>query len=77
MKFKVGDKVKVLPSAVNIGVDKSDVGKIGVIFEIESPESILIKTTYTENWFWCVYPKDIVPVIKVGQQLIFSFMEDI
>ena len=77
MKFKVGDKVKILPSAVNIGVDKSDVGKIGVIFEIESPESILIKTTYTENWFWCVDPEDIVLVVKVGQQLTFSFMKDI
>lgn len=75
-QFKVGDKVRILPSAADIGVDKSEIGKIGVIFQIESPDRILIQTSFTKGWFWEVHSRDIIPVIAKGQQLLFNFMKD-
>ena len=33
MKFKIGDKVKILPSAVSGGVSEHAVGKVGKIIE--------------------------------------------
>lgn len=75
MKFKIGDKVKILPSAVDIGVDKGEIGKIGVIFQIESSDRILIKTSFTKVWFWEVHSRDIIPAIAKGQQLLFNFMQ--
>ena len=72
-KFKVGDKVKILPSATTIGVEDSEVGTTQTILQIESPTTIVI--TDSTDGRWHVYPRDITPVFIVGQQLLFSFME--
>ncbi|KKN73113.1 hypothetical protein LCGC14_0404220 [marine sediment metagenome] len=79
-KFKVGDKVKILPSASNIGVNDAGIGKIGTVTDC-SYMMQYIKVYMDERCKitghrrdWAVSPKDIEPVIKVGQQLLFSFM---
>ena len=79
MNFKVGDKVKILPSATIIGVRKSEVGKTVLIRGIyNESDSIMVTDSRGEGYgYWSVNSYDIAPVIKVGQQLTFSFMEDI
>lgn len=73
MKFKIGDKVKILPSAAYIGVEENEIGTTQTIIRVESLDTIVI--TDTDGGYWHVDPHDIIPVIKVGQQLLFSFME--
>ena len=73
VKFKIGDKVKILPSAVVIGVSESEVGTIQTILQVESLDTIII--TDSGVCCWRVGPRDITSVIKIGQQLLFNFME--
>ncbi len=73
LKFKVGDKVKILPSAVDIGVSKSEVGTTQTILRVENLDTIII--TSSDGGSWDVYSDDIIPVIVIGQQLLFDFME--
>ena len=75
MKFKIGDKVKILPSATGVNVAKSEVGKIGVITEIYNRYNIYVDTDTRKFAPWVVYEHDIAHVIKKGQQLLFNFME--
>ncbi len=76
MKFKVGDEVRILPSAVGISVAKDEVGKIGKILQVYSPTQIIIHTATGGYEPWVVRECDIAPVIKIGQQLMFQFMEE-
>lgn len=71
-KFKIGDKVRVLPSAVAINVKKSEVGTIQTILRVESLDTIII--TDSGGGSWDVYPNDITLVPVIGQQSLFSFM---
>ena len=74
MKFKVGDKVKILPSAAIIGVEKSEVGKV-VKVRCVFGDDILINDSRGKMYgTWSVNSYDITPAIKVGQQLLFDFM---
>ena len=77
MKFKIGDKVKVLPSVMTIGVSEREVGKIVSIRSIyNESDGIMITDSRGEGYgCWCVNNYDIAPVIKIGQQLLFNFME--
>ena len=77
MKFKIGDKVKILPSATIIGVWESEVGKTVSIRSIYNESAgVMITDSRGEGYgLWCVNSYDIAPVIKVGQQLLFSFMQ--
>lgn len=77
MKFKIGDKVKILPSAVDGGVSERAVGKIGII-TYYSPGSyfcVLMDYEREKGGTWAVCPCQMEPAIKVGQQLLFNFME--
>jgi serine acetyltransferase len=75
-KFKIGDKVKILPSATTIGVRESEVGKVVNIRSIynESDGIMITDSRGVEYGCWCVNDYDITPAIKVGQQLLFDFM---
>ncbi len=75
MKFKVGDKVKILPSAVDINVAGSEIGEIGIVVYVYAEEEYSIKTAsgYYEEWW--VRARDIAPAIIKGQQLLFDFMQ--
>lgn len=72
-KFKVGDKVRILPSVVNIGVSESEVGTIQTVIRIIDPETIDITTSSGGSWW--VRPDQIECIIIKGQQLLFNFME--
>lgn len=74
MKFKVGDKVRILPSAIDIGVRPSEVDTIQTIIRIIDPETIDI--TDSNNGSWWVQPDQIKPLIVIGQQLMFVFMDE-
>lgn len=81
MKFKIGDKVLLLPGVVlDDGVATYAVGKTGKVIKAY-PEYYLVhmdkpgKNDYTHTW--AVDECNIAPIIVKGQQLIFSFMEDI
>lgn len=72
MGFKIGDKVKILPSAINIGVRKSEVGTIQTVIRII--DSMTIDITDSNNGSWWVEPDQIKLVVVKGQQLLFDFM---
>lgn len=76
MKFKIGDKVRILPSAVNGGVSEHAVGKVGKIIEYRDAGGyfLVLMDKYTENnnpdLSWAVYSYQMEPAIKIGQQLL-------
>lgn len=70
MKFKIGDKVKILPSAVDGGVSRTEVGTIQTVIKIIDPAVPILDITSSDSGSWWVYPDQIVPAIKVGQQLL-------
>jgi len=73
VKFKKGDNVRILPSAVDVNVSKAEVGKVGVVLAVGY--DVTVKTATEKFGRWYVRYCDITPVIKVGQQLEFSFMQ--
>lgn len=80
MGFKIGDKVRILVSAVDIGVAINEVGKMGVVTLYHSSDEIIVfmdkirkESGYRVEWI--VNSSQIEPVVKVGQQLLFSFMD--
>jgi hypothetical protein len=78
-KFKVGDKVRILPSAVAGGVDKTDVGKIGRItgwFEGGGYFTVVMNHWTTLVWSWAVYPNQMEHAVEIGAQLVFDFMSE-
>ena len=81
MKFKVGDKVRILPSAEKIGVFKSEVGRVGIIEDTDFLGQFIhirMVKPYQINGrihTWAVKSPQITPFIKVGEQLEFAFME--
>ena len=81
MKFKIGDKVKILSSATGIGVDETDVGKGGVISSVSMSNSSA--TVYMDEVCsgrghkcrWSVNISMIKLLPTKGEQLLFSFMK--
>ena len=76
-KFKVGDKVRILPSAIRGSVSEKAVGKIGEIKSSASAGYFCVLMDYEDggSMTWAVYPCQMEPVIKIGQQLVFEFMK--
>ncbi len=74
MKFKIGDRVIILPSATRIGVWEERVGNIAVISELNfMNEYILIEE---EGYVWSVKRSHIKRIAIKGEQLLFAFMEE-
>lgn len=78
---KVGDKVNILPFAVDGGVSQEDVGKIGEVTKYCSRGGyfyvIICDPTYksfNSHLSWAVYSDQIELAVVKGQQLLFSFM---
>ena len=67
-KFKVGDKVKILPSATRVGVESEEVGKVGVIKDIR------VCTARGCVCLWNVGCKMLELYPVKNQQLEFPFM---
>ena len=84
MKFKVGDKVKILLSATSVGVEREEVGKVGVITRMENrvceDYGIGVKMNEvceTRGYIptWNVGEGMIVLSPQKNEQLVFDFME--
>ena len=80
VKFKVGDKVKILPSAVLWNVPKSEVGKFGVLVQHFSSKDLYVYMDkpwpeYNTREKWVVHFSHIEIAVKPGQQLEFAFMQ--
>lgn len=74
-KFKKGDKVRILPSAMDVSVLEVAIGKTGVITRYSSSDSIIVRMDKSRRLdgyrdIWSVSSSQIEPVIKVGQQLL-------
>ena len=76
-KFKIGDKVKILPRATRVGVYKEEVGKIGIIswinVDCDCFNVTMLNSCKGKVRRWSLSNHHITPVIKVGQQLLFDF----
>jgi len=72
MELKVGDKVRIVKFP-----DKDIVGLIGEVIRVDNHPVCPYEVKLVSNQFWVcsMYPSEIEPLIKVGQQLLFSFME--
>ena len=67
-RYKVGQKVILLPSAVKDGIFKSEIGKIAEITNIDKYSYFYnIETNFAS---WVVNECNIVPAIVIGQQLL-------
>ena len=80
MKFKVGDKVRILPSAIDVGVWAEEIGKVGVVVSSWADDNsfvveMLLPCKGGTILRWSVRQENIALVIEIGQQLMFSFME--
>lgn len=81
-KFKVGDKVRILPEATLWNVPEAEVGKLGVIDCCYSPKRFRVYmdelwVQYNEREKWEVHSSHIELAVKPGQQLLFAFMEQL
>jgi len=74
-KFKIGDRVKILPSAVTIGVAEREVGKVAKVTGGCGSDIMISDSRGCEYASWCVNDYDIIPFIEIGQQLLFDFMQ--
>jgi len=82
MKFKIGDKVRILPSAIKIGVWAAEVGKIGIVTSgcivpdgrqfLQIKMLNLCKGKYRR---WSVSNASLCPAVEKNEQLLFGFME--
>ncbi len=77
VKFKIGDKVKILPSATGVTVWKEEVGKIGRVTSIryDSFYVRMLNPCKGKLRLWSVGDNMIALIVKVGQQLLFEFMQ--
>ena len=83
MKFKVGDKVKILSRATMVGVEREDVGKVGVVASISGYlteySGILVKMNDVCKArecipTWSVGSTMIALTPRKNEQLVFDFM---
>ena len=78
--FVVGDKVRILPSALDVNVPKDEIGKKGVVrkfMDIQDYMLVLMDKPRNRDGYrydWTVRPNHIELVINVGQKLQFAFM---
>lgn len=73
-KFKVDDRVKILPSAREVSIRDECIGSIGIIIVVINNDydyTVKVGTRY-----WYCRKRDMEHVIPVGQQLEFDFMEE-
>ena len=83
VKFKIGDKVRILSLATSVCVESEDVGKVGVINLIDEDVNerrgirVLMQEVCKARGCicrWNVGDKMIEPYPRKGEQLLFDFM---
>lgn len=84
MKFKVGDKVKVVRKSIrgqgqevywNHFMDKA-IGKVYTVLEISGGGNLRLNTESDTFYNYLYPPKGVEKVIIKNQQLLFSFMNE-
>jgi len=80
MKFKVNDRVKILPSATETGVLNSEVGKIGIVIAThdftDGSQILLVQMLNLcrgKYQKWTISSRYIDIATKIGEQLLFDF----
>ena len=73
-KFKVGDKVRILPSADDVNVPPDEIGKTGVITDYYSSNDILVYMDKPRasglRVDWVVHSSQIELAVVPGKQLL-------
>jgi len=73
MIFKIGDKVKILPSASQDGIHRDDLDREAIVEDNHNYNSMYIRMVsprLNDNGGWWVRGEYLEPAIKVGQQLL-------
>ena len=79
MKFKIGDKVKVVRRSIvdevywNCHMNKA-IGKVYTVLEISHRGNVRLNTKSDTGWNYLYPLKGVEKVIIKNQQLLFSFM---
>jgi len=77
MKYKIGQRVKFLPSAREDGIPRSAIGKDCIITTSDIPPFLRVRMIPPfVREYWYVNRNHIERVIQIGQQLLFPFMEE-
>ena len=71
MNFNLGDKVKIIGWKGNPRVGQ--IGQIDALCPLDS--DFVCVVSVGEGWSCAMKESEIEPVARVGQQLLFSFME--
>jgi len=71
--IKVGDKVRILPSAISVWVDELSIGHVCEVVDICGPNDILVKDGNRQWGLGCEHWE---PYIKKDEQLVFDFMKE-
>lgn len=77
LKYPIGAVIRYTPDAYNVcSAAGKDIGKLGtVIAYLGHQVKIHLPTSEKQSKTWLTLWKNITPVIKKNQQLLFSFME--
>ena len=71
--IKVGDKIRILPCAVNIFVDHESIGNVCEVTYVYEDNSISVKDGLHN---WSLQRRDWEPYIRKDEQLVFDFMKE-
>ena len=71
--IKVGDKIRILPCAVNIFVDHESIGNVCEVTRVYGANSISVKDGLHN---WSLQRRDWEPYIRKDEQLVFDFMKE-
>ena len=80
MRFKVGDRVEILPLVTGVGVEEEEIGKVGVVSHVFSDTDVMVKMNEVCKARGCIPEWSVgVEMIKLlpgkNEQLLFSFMK--
>lgn len=73
MKLKVGDKVRIVKFP-----NEDVIGLIGEITKVDNHYILPyeVKLVSNQDWVCSMYGSEIDPEKRIGQQLLFSFMDE-
>ena len=79
LKFPIGSRIRYVPNTNDVNdMARKDIGKQGTVIEYSNLNymvKIHLPTSEKRSKTWRTLWKNIKPVIKKNQQLLFSFMD--
>ena len=70
MRYKIGQLVRILPEAEDIGVAGFEIGKIRKVVAITGDETLDIQAHEGRKYPWHVFSEHIEPYNEAGKQLL-------